>query len=178
MALANVTKSFIVQTARQLMRGRDLDAITVEMIARACHMSRNTFYYHFEDKYHMLRWMFQQEIQPAIDAVQGHWADTIPVLCGLMRQDVALYTRLMRTLTADNLPGLLLDYYRRAILRGAEDYFHRRGTTAEEAEAVALYYAYGVVGSLAQWVRRGMATDPERIRRTIQGIVEDHVFRR
>lgn len=179
MAPASVTKTFIVHTARQLMRQRDFDAITVEMITGACHMSRNTFYYHFEDKYHMLRWMFQQEIQPALDAAraQGHWADSLLVLCAIMREDPVLYARLMKTLSADNLPGLLLQYYKQAILSTADAYFRKRELNAEEAEAVALYYAYGVVGSLTEWTRRGMRTDPERIRYTIQGIVQERIFK-
>ena len=178
MALANATKTIIVQAARELMRQRNLDAITVEMIASACHISRNTFYYHFEDKYHMLRWMFQQEMQPALDAActQGHWADSIPLLCERMRQDAALYMHLMQTLSPDNLPGLLLNYYKQAILHSAKEYFHRRRTNADEAEAVALYYAYGVVGSLMEWVRHGMRTDSCRIRLTIQEIVQEQVF--
>ena len=180
MALANATKAYILQTARQLMRQRDFNAITVEAIASACHMSRNTFYYHFDDKYHMLRWMFEQEIQPALDAAraQGNWGDSILALCGLMREDAALYTRLMRTLEPENLPGLLLNYYKAAILSNAAWHFQRRNLSAEEAEAVALYYAYGMVGSVAEWTRRGMRTDPERIRRTIQGIVQEGVFRK
>lgn len=180
MALANATKAFIVQTARQLMRQRDFEAITVEGITSACHISRNTFYYHFDDKYHMLNWMFQQEIQPVLDTnrTQGRWGESIPALCGLMREDPALYTRLMRALTPDSLPGLLLQYYKRTILESADWYFQRRNISGEEAEAVALYYAYGVVGSLAEWIRRGMRMDPERVRRTIQGIVQEGVFRR
>lgn len=179
MALADATKGLIVQAAQQLMRRRDFETITVEGIASACHISRNTFYYHFDDKYHMLRWMFRQQIQPVLDEgrAQGRWSDSIPALCRLMRNDPPLYTRLMRTMTADNLPGLLLDYYKQAILQGAQWYFQRRNLSDEEAEAVALYYAYGVVGSLAEWTRRGMRADPERIRHTIQGIVQEHVFR-
>lgn len=180
MALSNATKAVIVQAARELMRQRSLDAITVEMIAGACHISRNTFYYHFEDKYDMLRWMFQQQIQPALDAAcaRGPWADSIPVLCEWLRQDARLSLHLMQTLAPESLPGLLLDYYKEAILRSARDYFSRRKTDDEEAEAVALYYAYGVVGSLMEWVRRGMRTDPCQIRRTIQGIVQEQAFRR
>ena len=172
------TKHLLAQSLQELLATMPLEKISVNDIVEQAGVGRNTFYYHFEDKYHMLRWMFQQEMQPALDAActQGHWADSIPLLCERMRQDAALYMHLMQTLTPDNLPGLLLNYYNQAILHSAKEYFHRRRTNADEAEAVALYYAYGVVGSLMEWVRHGMRTDPCRIRLTIQEIVQEQVF--
>ena len=176
--MPSFTRNAIIASFLKLLNERPLHKITVKDIVEDCGINRNSFYYHFEDKYHMLRWMFQQEMQPALDAActQGHWADSIPLLCERMRQDAALYMHLMQTLSPDNLPGLLLNYYKQAILHSAKEYFHRRRTNADEAEAVALYYAYGVVGSLMEWVRHGMRTDPCRIRLTIQEIVQEQVF--
>ena len=43
------------------MAKKPLAKISVREIAEDCGVNRQTFYYHFEDIYDMVRWMYQQE---------------------------------------------------------------------------------------------------------------------
>lgn len=54
MSTAEFTKYMVAQGFRQLLRERDFEDISVGDIARHCHISRNTFYYHFKDKYDVI----------------------------------------------------------------------------------------------------------------------------
>ena len=51
----------ICAALKSLMAQKPLNKITVAEIMQSCGMVRQHFYYHFEDIYDAVRWMFDQE---------------------------------------------------------------------------------------------------------------------
>lgn len=62
------TKKAIAEALKKIMLTKPLSKITVSEIIRECGINRKTFYYHFEDIYALLKWMFEQE---AIEVVMN-----------------------------------------------------------------------------------------------------------
>lgn len=61
------TKRALADALKQAMKRKPFQKITVSELIQACDMNRKTFYYHFEDIYALLKWMFEQE---AIEVVK------------------------------------------------------------------------------------------------------------
>lgn len=55
------TKMTLARSFKTLMRKKPLSRITVSEIISDCGLNRNTFYYHFEDVYALLKWTLEQE---------------------------------------------------------------------------------------------------------------------
>ena len=55
------TKKMMADTLKSLMCKKPFYKITVSEIIKTCQINRKTFYYHFEDIYALLKWMFEQE---------------------------------------------------------------------------------------------------------------------
>lgn len=53
-------KTIIADTFQQMIRKNDIDKITVKNLIEQCHISRQTFYYHFHDLMEVLEWTFEQ----------------------------------------------------------------------------------------------------------------------
>lgn len=51
------------------MEKKPLDKITVREIIEDCGINRKTFYYHFRDIYHLIKWIFEEE---AIEVVKQY----------------------------------------------------------------------------------------------------------
>lgn len=66
MSNSDFTKFMIARGLKQLLETKSFTDVTVGDIARHCKMSRNTFYYHFKDKYDVINWIFYTEITPLI----------------------------------------------------------------------------------------------------------------
>jgi probable dihydroxyacetone kinase regulator len=56
---ANHTKYLLAQSLQELMASVPLEKISVNDIVDHAGVGRNTFYYHFEDKYDLVNWYFQ-----------------------------------------------------------------------------------------------------------------------
>ena len=55
------TKRIFAESLKRIMRKKNFSKITVSEIVADCGLNRKTFYYHFEDIYALLKWMFESE---------------------------------------------------------------------------------------------------------------------
>lgn len=61
------TKKALAAALKKAMGGKSISKITVSELINECNINRKTFYYHFNDKYDLLKWMFEEE---AIEVVK------------------------------------------------------------------------------------------------------------
>ena len=64
---ANITKRALGASLKTLMQQRPFHKISVGDICEQCGMHRKSFYYHFQDKYDLLNWVFYSEFMQLID---------------------------------------------------------------------------------------------------------------
>ena len=55
------TKRALAESLKKFMRQKPFSKITVTEIVADCGVNRKTFYYHFEDIYALLRWIFEED---------------------------------------------------------------------------------------------------------------------
>lgn len=55
------TKKKLASSLKHFMMSKSLNKITITDIVKDCNMNRNTFYYHFEDIYDLLKWILEEE---------------------------------------------------------------------------------------------------------------------
>ncbi|RHW32741.1 TetR family transcriptional regulator [Lysinibacillus yapensis] len=55
------TKRLLASSLKELMKIKPLEKISIRELTAHANVNRQTFYYHFEDIYDLLKWTFQQE---------------------------------------------------------------------------------------------------------------------
>lgn len=63
--LAPSTKLALANALKKLLQKKFLDDITVKELVEECEVNRQTFYYHFQDIYDLLRWFLEHETSEA-----------------------------------------------------------------------------------------------------------------
>ena len=56
-----MTKRALANALKETMKDKPFNKITISELIKICHVNRKTFYYHFNDIYHLLKWLFEQE---------------------------------------------------------------------------------------------------------------------
>lgn len=69
MADANITKKALASSFKELMEHEPFAKISVGEICAHCGMNRKSFYYHFEDKYSLVNWIFYTEFLETVLAI-------------------------------------------------------------------------------------------------------------
>lgn len=61
------------------MRKKDLQKISVADIVENCGINRQTFYYHFKDKYDLVNWIYYNEVVAAVtqNRIQEDWSGVV-----------------------------------------------------------------------------------------------------
>ena len=152
---SNITKRALAQSLKELMACRPFAKISVADICQGCGMSRKSFYYHFQDKYALVHWIFDAEfVRPVRDAEHENSWELFRALC--------LYFYRERT------------FYRCALQIQGQNSFQEyfREVTAPMMETVAAeifvdnrdrgfcitFFADAILASVLRWLS---AADPE-----------------
>ena len=65
--MAEKTKMQILKSFSALLTNHELDKITVTMLVEECHISRQTFYYHFADIQALIDWGVKKYTQGCVN---------------------------------------------------------------------------------------------------------------
>lgn len=88
------TKIKIAQALRQLMEQRPLSKITVQDLMECAQMKRQSFYYHFQDIYDVLLWIFDQQLgKPLREDADAELEDWCLQALALLEKDRPFYRR-------------------------------------------------------------------------------------
>lgn len=83
------TKQALAAALKEKMKTKPFSKITVRELIEACGVNRKTFYYHFQDMYALMRWLFEEE---AIQVIKQFnllldWEDAIGFTCDYIQEN-------------------------------------------------------------------------------------------
>ena len=64
-------KAKIADTLNEILKHKELDKITVKELVDACNISRQSFYYHFQDIMEVVEWYQDQALKQSIEKRSG-----------------------------------------------------------------------------------------------------------
>ncbi len=160
-----ITKRAIADSLKDLTKVKSFDKIGVVDITEKCGINRQTFYYHFSDKYELLKWIYYNDyILPSLgDLTFGNWAEKLTASLTAMKND---YDFCMNTInhTDDYLKNYLVDTAE-TIFTEAIDVMDRNNELDKEPiKYFSRFFAYGLSGTIIEWMTKNdMETSPEKI---------------
>ena len=98
MADAVSTKQALAKGLKATLEHKSLDRVTVGDITTFCGLNRQTFYYHFEDKYALLNWIYYTELMLPLaeGSAPEDWPRRVARMLDRMREEGAFYRRALR----------------------------------------------------------------------------------
>jgi probable dihydroxyacetone kinase regulator len=171
---STLTKKALAASLKSLTLSVPLAKVTVAMIVDHCGLNRQTFYYHFPDKYHLVNWIYDQEALALIDDCRSYrtWTEGILRVFSTLHRDRHFYVNALN----DPGPNAFDDYLFRAtqgLIKAVVDEVAADLRTSELDRAfLADFYAFAFVGVAVRWIKEGMEEAPATLARKIQSIVD------
>lgn len=179
MATSDLTKTAIAESLRELMGEMPLSAVTVREITQRCGINRNTFYYHFRDKYDVINWVFHREVEEVLqpDVQPRDWGENLIRIGRCLMEHKAFYRSALKEVGQNSFTLCLLEYCMGLVaelLRQADP----AGAIPEgDIHFISQFYALALIGSVAKWARDGMNSDPERFVRDLERMLRGDMLR-
>jgi len=92
MAKSQITKQALSSAMKELMKEHPLEKIKIGDIVQLCNMNRQSFYYHFKDKYELVNWIFYTEFFVDIqNSMQKPGYELIDKICEFFYENRTFY---------------------------------------------------------------------------------------
>lgn len=179
MSNSDFTKFMIARGRKQLLETKSFTDITIGDIARHCKMSRNTFYYHFKDKYDVINWIFYTEITPIIGDTASieRWGSGMRALCHYMQENRMFYMNVVRFEGQNSLSGCLMEFYENLVQNIIFNANGDRVLSPQQIKMISRFYAHGMSGVLLDWMKNGMVKDPDATVAILEELLSGEIFR-
>lgn len=169
MSEALITKKAIAQGLKELTKSKSFSKITVSDITNSCGLNRQTFYYHFQDKYELLNWIYYNEgFLPVIEGITlENWHEKLSILFTHMKEEQTFFSNTIKadeTCFKDYLFNITVTLFEEAIEAVDVD----RVLKPEDQKFFASYFAYGICGTVISWVEKGMKEQPEQLAKRLK----------
>lgn len=180
MPASNITKRILAEGIKEIMKTTSLSKISVGDIVDHCRISRNTFYYHFKDKFDLVNWIFCTEVTIIISDIVDvtHWSDGLTALCLYMQENRHFYINALRTEGQNSFSDCLMSFYQALIKGMIEEVNPELQLSSFEINTVSRFYAHSLVGLILDWAKDGMKIDPNPVIDIITELINGNLFHR
>lgn len=145
--MADRTKLWIANVMKELMTKKSLDKIRVSEICKKAEIKRPTFYYHFQDKYDCVAWIFMYSAEKTditnIDSATKAMED--------MKKDFIFYKRALE----DNSQNPLWQYMKEYFVKMYSKILMEKKDIKlldKQTEFSIKLYCYGCAGMTREWL--------------------------
>ncbi|MBE6740901.1 MAG: dihydroxyacetone kinase transcriptional activator DhaS [Ruminococcaceae bacterium] len=158
------TKKKLAGALKELMQTTTFDKITVSDITEKCNVHRQTFYYHFQDRYELLDWIFAKElIEPFTDNINSdNLQEKVYNLFETMAENKKFYQHALQT-NSDDLIRYISKIASEQYLVIFKNVSKESGINSDDEadELMAEFFGYGICGIVMSWALRGMKEPPK-----------------
>ena len=172
------TKKKLAGALKELMKTTTFDKITVSDITEKCDVHRQTFYYHFQDRYELLDWIFVNEIiEPfSKDFSFDNMGEKFYNLFETMNANKKFYQSALKT-NGDDLTRYISRVASDQLVDVAKNMSGKTVVSGEDANSnedddvmIAEFFGYGISGVVMNWALRGMKESPKVITAKIENL--------
>ena len=161
MADSNITKNALAAAMKKLMREKKLSKISIADICGECGMNRNSFYYHFRDKYDLVNWIFDRDYSGFVYRNKGG-SFLIRELCDYFSDNSAYYRK------------VLMIQGQNCFYEHLHNHFYRILTNHKKDDANDFkihFYSDAIVSSIKRWLNN-MALNSELFSKELESVLK------
>ena len=165
MGLRDYTKKIFADTMQDMMRTTPLQKIRVKDLCRNCGAERQSFYYHFKDKYDLVAWIFMRDYQTALAGENGAYGvEHAARMLRRMKEKSGFYKKAFADCSQNAVWQYIVEYFTKT---GEEFVVRELGETAltVEAKFAIKSHSFACMGHTAEWLEGKSDYTPEEFAR-------------
>lgn len=159
----SVTERVITETFMKLLNERPLEKISVKDIVEECGISRNTFYYHYQDIYDLLEDIFETQAQAILEEhrPRDSWREALIQITEFALQNKTAIYHIYNSVNREQLERYLYRVTQEIMLDFVKGQAEGMDVADKDIAYIALFYKHAVVGIIFEWLQRNMKDDAE-----------------
>ena len=177
---SDAAKRKICAALKCQMAQKPLAKITVTEVMRTCGMTRQHFYYHFEDIYAAVRWLFEEEAVALLREREGVtlWQDGLLQLFRYLQENRAVCLCALNSLSREHLKRFFQMDLRAIIQNTVEEIAAQLHAQASEREVALLtkFYVGALASIVEDWLLGEIQETPEELIQFTDRLLQEHMM--
>jgi Transcriptional regulator len=167
-------KEMFAESLKKMLEKKPLNHITVKDIVEDCGVSRQAFYYHFDDIYQLVEWIFTEEATEALANNRDidTWQQGYCHVLEQMQRNKVLVTNVFSSISRDYLENFMYNVLYAIIYPVVEEQAEGYVIDDSHKAFIARFYSLAVVAIGLDWVRKGMKECPAEIAEQVSVLVK------
>jgi probable dihydroxyacetone kinase regulator len=168
-----ITKKAIAAGMKELTKKKSFDKITVADITEICGLSRQSFYYHFQDKFELVDWIYYNEAISIIvnDLDYDNWDTKILQFLSKIKEEDYFYINTLKASVENEFREYLFKVTSELLCDIISQITANSNVKEKDICFIAEFYAFGIVGVIISWAQHGMKETPEYITAQLKNLV-------
>lgn len=172
MSDSHITKRALAESMKKLMKERPVKKISISDIVEGCNMNRQSFYYHFKDKYDLVNWIYYTEFFVTIkDSPRGAW-EILEKTCDYFYENKVFYKNAFEVKGQNSFSEYFNEVLHSVLVVNLEDVFKNK----KNVEFYATFYADAISVAIKRWLieesKMSSETFVELIKNAIEGVAK------
>lgn len=155
-----ITKEALANALKDLLKKQPLSKISIKDITSYCNISRNTFYYHFKDKYELINWIFYNDMLQNVNSFDDplKLTESFVNVCQWLHANRDFYLSCFQYVGQNSLFEYLYDFYYELWKINIDTIYSKYSIKLSEKELnlMAKLKAHAMIGLFSEWINRGM----------------------
>ncbi len=163
--LRDMTKRLFASAIEEMMETVPLEKIRVKDLCIRCSTDRQSFYYHFRDKYDLIAWIYARDYEDVLVSTGGEYSlDHAADILRHLWEKRAFYRKAFTDKSQNAISAYIYQYYLDLGTKAVRD---RLGEEALTPEAVydIKSHAYACLGHTVKWLEGRESYTPEEFAR-------------
>jgi len=163
------TKQVLAQALKELMSSQPFSKISVGDICSLCKMSRKSFYYHFQDKYDLMNWIFFTEFIGSIRFPEqlDSW-QLLKNICAYFYKEQVFYRNALSVHGQNSFQEYFMETIEPFMLALVTDLF----TDTEDIMFYVAFYTDALLSALIRWLNEGAKIPPEKFAQLLKNALD------
>lgn len=161
MGLRNYTERLFAETLMDMMRTIPLEKVRIKDLCDRCGAQRQSFYYHFRDKYDLVACIYSMDYTAALESTDGRYdiEHAIEILRKL-KENQGFYKKAFSDKSQNAISHYIFDFYVQLGTDAVKRYLAMDTLDAETIYAIKSH-AYACVGHTVEWLQGQTDYSPE-----------------
>ncbi len=168
MSDSQITKKALAESMKKLMEERPMKKINISDIVEGCNMNRQSFYYHFKDKYDLVNWIYYTEFIVTIKDLSISSWEVLEKICDFFYENKSFYRNAFQVTGQNSFSEYFIEVLHPILTIHLNDIFKN----SKDVEFYATFYADAIRVSISRWLMEGASIPPDKFIELLKSAVE------
>ena len=169
-----ITKHALSAAMKELMNERPMEKIKIGDIVERCGMNRQSFYYHFKDKYDLVNWIFYTEFLTGIqNAYEKSGWELFEKICVYFYDNRVFYSNALQVSGQNSFPEYFDEVMHPLLLAQCRGFLEND----KDREFYATFLADAIRVSITRWLLEGAKIPAEDFIKLMKTAVSGIAYR-